>query len=549
MQSRVFAGQIQRNGQRACALEFQGGPRDYEISMAGVRMWCALTILARGTLCCAQLAGQAASPLALYNELIRRLPSDRSQGTCREAEAVANRYPEFYGIYNLLGLCAMRRGDTSSAVAFFRRSVALNPDFLDARNNLGVQLIQQGQAPEAEAQFRKVLAAKPADATALFNLGSIEASAGRPAGIAHLRRAAELMPGDDQILIALGRALIGAHQLREALAVGRAIIEKSGDARTTVAGALIAYEAGDPVIAGQAVLKAAKSGPEARSQLLVLARESAGRQDYQRVRMLLEGWEQFGKDSPEWNNLAGYAEYKLGNPRLAESRLRRAIELAPAVEQYWMNIGEMFLFFDSASAAEAFFESGIHRLPESAMLHFGLAVSYLAGDAHLDEIIPHLETALQINPRFDPAFPVMCRVYHERQDWQALAQTLVRWEALSGKSPRLLYYKALLISDSDTGAARNDAEARKLLEESIQLSPGDADVRLAMGKILLRSGHLPDGIRELEHAARIDPRNPSIHYQLAMAYRLAGEKQKGEEQIGAFQRLKSRKQDWKFMAR
>ena len=58
-------------------------------------------------------------------------------------------------------------GDTSAALANYRKALAIKPDYVEARNNRGSSLLALGRHEEALACFDKVLAARPGERPAV----------------------------------------------------------------------------------------------------------------------------------------------------------------------------------------------------------------------------------------------------------------------------------------------------------------------------------------------------------------------------------------------
>src|SRR5690349_7528560 len=101
------------------------------------------------------------------------LAKDQALGTGNRAQhapagSKMNRAVEQYQA----GCLAHQLGDLESAVASYRKALALQPDFVEAYCNLGSALREQGRLDEAVAAFRNALARRPDDVFAHFNLGN-----------------------------------------------------------------------------------------------------------------------------------------------------------------------------------------------------------------------------------------------------------------------------------------------------------------------------------------------------------------------------------------
>jgi protein O-mannosyl-transferase len=82
-----------------------------------------------------------------------------------------------------------------TAIAHFRRAIALRPDYAEAHNNLGLALTQSARPHEAIPHLERSLALKPNSYQAHNNLGIALASSGRAAeAVQAFARAVELNP-------------------------------------------------------------------------------------------------------------------------------------------------------------------------------------------------------------------------------------------------------------------------------------------------------------------------------------------------------------------
>jgi tetratricopeptide (TPR) repeat protein len=79
------------------------------------------------------------------------------------------------------GYAAEEAGDAKTAMAEYRRAIALDPRLSDAQVNLGRLLHEAGQAEEALTNYRAALAVRRDDPIAAFNLGVALEDLGRRA--------------------------------------------------------------------------------------------------------------------------------------------------------------------------------------------------------------------------------------------------------------------------------------------------------------------------------------------------------------------------------
>ena len=75
------------------------------------------------------------------------------------------------------------------------------------------------------------------------------------------------------------------------------------------------------------------------------------------------------------------------------------------------------------------------------------------------------------------------------------------------------------------------AEALPYLRRATTLGPDLAPAREKLGRALVQTGNAKAGVVELEAAARLDPKNPKVHFELGQAYRDAGEADKARAEF------------------
>lgn len=504
-------------------------------------------------LACPAQAGQASSaqPRSQYNNAVARIQSGDIQGGCQAALRLAQEHPGFFAVHNLLGMCAARRGDAQEAELHFRRCIELNPNFREARNNLAIQLVRQGRADAAMEQFSKVLKADPKNVTTLFNLGRLHLAGKNSRKAAEfLRQANHLSPQDLTITLSLVEALLSMGERQPAADFLDRLIQQGQDPAHLLPASLLALRAGLEDSANRALRKAVTKGAGIEKQLLTLARSAVEKQEYRVAHALLSAFEPPADLTAEWNALAGYTDYKLGNPARSLPRLRQAVELEPTVEEYWLKLGEMLLFYRSFEVAAAVFESGLKELPSAESLHFSLAVAYLALGSH-EKAERHLKTSLKLRPDFEPTFSVLCRAYHQQKNLISLRETTAEWLRLDPKSYEAFYYQGLALMEGVGGESEQRVyeQAQLLFENSIELNPRHAESHLALGKLLVNMNQIPGAIGRLEQARELDPEDPAAYYQLALAYRKAGEPTKSRNALEQFKQKRVQEQPWEFVFR
>jgi predicted O-linked N-acetylglucosamine transferase (SPINDLY family)/ADP-heptose:LPS heptosyltransferase len=205
---------------------------------------------------------------------------DDARATCRAMLALDAGHAD---ALQLLGVVALRAGDTVSAIAQIERAAAIAPTRADIRHNLGFALRAAGRPADAAAAFRDAIARDPDFAEAHYQLGNLARDARRFAEAeASYRRVLELRSDHHQAMNNLGVALGERQQLDEAAGrFERAIALKPdyAEAHANLGHALRAT--GRPEAAEAAGLRAIALAPgfAAAHLNLGLARQDMGRFD------------------------------------------------------------------------------------------------------------------------------------------------------------------------------------------------------------------------------------------------------------------------------
>jgi len=477
---------------------------------------------------------------AAFNDAVQKIRSGDFRGGCTQAEKIAQSASDFYAVHNLLGMCAMQRGETQKAESFFRKSIQLNRQFAEARNNLAACLIQIGKGPEGKAQLIEVLKLRPDSVNALFNLGRIElADKAYHQATVHLSKANSLAPEDAQIQLSLAAALYGSRDDSTARKIIQTLIRAPQDSQVILQAALVALHFSDEGLAQEGLQRAVSLNPAVRTLLLSEARSLSEGQQYKSAGMLLDLLGESHKDSAEWNALSGYAAYKSGDPAKALERLRRAIELDPQVESYYLKIGELMLFYNSDKAAIAFFEAGLEKFPDSLLLNAATAMAYIARGADPKTCFKFLDKTLTLQPDFLPALSLNCQAAYQHKDWVRLSNAAERMLRFYPESYEGFYYKGVAVLEGQTDPLDSAAVkiAKESLEKSMRLNPRFVNSRIAWGSLLYRTGKIEEGIAELKRAAAMDPEGSQAHWHLAKAYQKAGLMDKRKAELAQWQPL------------
>ena len=165
----------------------------------------------------------------------------------------------------------------------------------------------------------------------------------------------------------------------------------------------------------------AKAWLDEAARLATLAADHIEHKRYTEAVKLLRATERPLAHAPSWNNLRGYAEFKLGNPKPALHYLQRALQLDPQNEDYLLDIGEFLGHHRAHHEAVRVFEVAAKRMPQSPRVTLGLAVSYILQNRR-DEAQRLLEDLLAAHPRFEAAYKALGECYEDAANGERMVQ-------------------------------------------------------------------------------------------------------------------------------
>jgi Flp pilus assembly protein TadD len=117
-------------------------------------------------------------------------------------------YPNYYNLYNILGVVYQKKGNFDEAILNFKKSININPNFDQAYNNLGNVLHKVHKSNEAIKNYHKAIEINPNYAIAYTNLGNTLADLEKfDEALINQKKAVKLEPNNPDFRINLGTSL------------------------------------------------------------------------------------------------------------------------------------------------------------------------------------------------------------------------------------------------------------------------------------------------------------------------------------------------------
>lgn len=251
------------------------------------------------------------------------------------------------------------------------------------------------------------------------------------------------------------------------------------------------------------------------------------------------------KPSAALYNLLGSLEEGSGVYVQAARDLRRAVDLNPASEEYYFDLGIEYLShyafrpaLDTFEVADRKFSGSLREKVGLGYAHYGLHEYPEAEKAFLD--------ALEINPSAPAAVAGWNTLtsFLTPSGYQRISGRLRQLAEANPSSAEALYYCGVSIFQSGEGMGKpaDLATAEEYLKRALSLKPNYALAYLELGRIYASRNDFEKAISQFLEAARIDPKSAMIHYQLGQAYRKTGKLKVAQQELAQYSSLAQEQQ-------
>ncbi len=403
------------------------------------------------------LAAQAATAAADYP-------------TAAEALAdVAARLPYSGVAQHRAGLAAISAERFDVAIRFLKAAAALDGWTATRHTALGDAYFGQGNTKSALAEWEMALAASPEDDALLVRLANNYEAAGRYAeAVAVLNTLTRVRPDDPAVFYRL------------------------------------------------AVLSAATAPSEAPARLLLVAARAPDLAPSVQVLLDAIAAGQATGDAAVTFAKVGYAFEQLGEWRLAEVALARAVNLRPDYADAFVYLG---LAQDmQGKDGQAAYEQAVTLAPDSPVAQFFFGLYYRRiGDSQT--ALTHLLAAQQLD-QANPAIAAEIGGAYASLGDLALAET---WMSnainLDERDVRWWLLLARFYIDNEYRVADQGLPAAR---QAVALAPDNAQAVDTLGFALVLTGDLTNGQKLLEQALLLDPQAAAVYYHLGVLHNRQG---------------------------
>jgi tetratricopeptide (TPR) repeat protein len=325
----------------------------------------------------------------------------------------------------------------------------------------------------------------------------------------------------------------------------RCVQLEPGRAAFQFAYAYVLNRVGEMELARGAIMKCLKLQQDYPNANHLAGEIESSRNDF---RTAVEYLEKARKQDP--NNVdvlssLGLAFVGLGSYADAATQFRRVTGLHPDFAPAHYNLGLALLNLGRAPDAEVEFRQALKLTPDYEKARVQLANSLLAqgreGNAEQTrQAVEVYRQTLQLDPdnldsRFNLAFALT--VLRDEQG------ALIEYHKVAQSKPD---YPSVQFCLGYTEYKLKDwVNAKDHLRKALDQGTDNFVVRYCLGSALLQTGDQLAAKTQLEAAVKIEPGDPSPHFQLAKFYRTVGDAGRAAEEYSSFRKLSARKEaEW-----
>src|SRR5467141_164592 len=411
---------------------------------------------------------------------------------------------------------------------------------LDRQFQAAVAQYESGRLPEAATALEVLLREVPESFEVHELLGMVYAAQSQDAkATAHLEKAARLKPGSASARMNLAINLVQLGKLQPAEAEFKKALElepQNYDASHNL-GEL--YVRGGKVVAATPYLEQAQRiNPASYDNGYDLALAYITTSRLADARQLLQNLLK-QKDSAELHNLLGEVEEEDGKFVAAANEYELAAHLDPS-ESNLFDWGSELLLHRTLDPAIQVFQTAAERYPNSPRVAIGLGIAYYSR-GNYDDAVKSLLKAADLSPADPRVYPFLSRAYDSSPSKadEVIARFRRFAEQQSGNGRAQYYYAMSLWKGKRAQDPNLDlTQIAALLKKSIALDPSLAEAHLQLGSLYSDQQKYADSIPEYQRALELNSDFADPHYRLGQAYVHTGDKERAQEQLQVYQKIR-----------
>jgi tetratricopeptide (TPR) repeat protein len=209
---------------------------------------------------------------------------------------------------------------------------------------------------------------------------------------------------------------------------------------------------------------------------------------------------------------AGEAALHAGRLEEAEHDFRQVLAIDPGVAGAYANLGVIHMRHKQWPQALVTLRKAEKLAPNIAGIRLNIGLVYFRQNDFHSAIKPFESVVRDIPSSYQARYLLgLCYFFDNR--W---ADAISALEPLWGQASNQLNY--LYVLGIAAYKAKNSALEEKALGRLVEIGENSPELHLLIGKAHLNREEYDDAVRELESAAKADPKLPFVHFNLGLAY-------------------------------
>jgi len=209
---------------------------------------------------------------------------------------------------------------------------------------------------------------------------------------------------------------------------------------------------------------------------------------------------------------AGEAALHAGKLDEAEQDFRQVLAIDSGVAGAYANLGVIHMRRKQWPQALAMLHKAEKLAPNIAGIRLNIGLAYFRQNDFRSAIKPFESVVRDVPDSYQARYLLgLCYFFNDR--WPDTIRAL---EPLWGKASDQLNY--LYVLGIAAYKAKNSALEERALGRLVEIGENSPELHLLMGKAHLNREEYDDAVRELESAAKDDPKLPFVHFNLGLAY-------------------------------
>jgi len=421
---------------------------------------------------------------------------------------------------------------------FFEEALQLDPANVAVRRNLAKNQWRLGEFASAEANLQKVLKTHPGDGESTLILGMVEENLHHFAAAARLLSSAPTLTRQHpEAVAALAQSYYQLKKSAGAREALRGLLQDRAAPEAVYLGGQTALE-GEDFATAEELFAAAEPGYPDRAKLgyfLALARYRGGK--FRDCQNTLTGTLAAAPATRDLYALLGWCYARQNQLQDATEAFDRAVALDPANETTYLDLGTVLLDHQRDELALELGKETAAKFPNSHRALM-LRATAEANLGHLTDSVQSFKRAVELRPESPEANYDLAVVQSLAGfSGEALRTLELGIKKFSRDAAHYQEYASLEVQRAEGGDAAAETRAYEALHKALALDNRLAKSHELLGRLELKNNRVAAAVKELETAARLDPRDGATHQALSRAYARLGARDKSASELEIYQRL------------